>query len=112
MPFKFSRCICLQTPRFESAVNFYKDVLGLDPVEEGEGSAELRAGSNRLLIDEGARMGPILEFLVPDLDAAKEELLAKGCQVVVWEGKGGRCYLRDSFDFFFNLYEDPPAFEG
>jgi hypothetical protein len=57
-------------------------------------------------------MGPILEFLVPDLDAAKEELLAKGCQVVVWEGKGGRCYLRDSFSFFLNLYEDPQAFEG
>jgi hypothetical protein len=32
-------------------------------------------------------MGPILEFLVPDLDAAKEELLAKGCQVFVCEGK-------------------------
>jgi hypothetical protein len=57
-------------------------------------------------------MGPILEFLVPDLDAAKEELLAKGCQVVVWEEKGGRCYLRDSFSFFLNLYEDPQAFEG
>jgi len=112
MPFKFSRCICLQTPRFEPAVNFYRDVLGLDPVEAGEGSAELMAGSNRLFIDEGARMGPILEFLVPDLDAAKEELLAKGCPVVVWEGKGGRCYLRDSFDFFFNLYEGPQAFEG
>jgi catechol 2,3-dioxygenase-like lactoylglutathione lyase family enzyme len=36
MPFKLSRCICLQTPRFESAVNFYKDVLGLDSVEEGK----------------------------------------------------------------------------
>jgi hypothetical protein len=47
-----------------------------------------------------------MEFLVPDVEVAKEELLQLGCEVVRWEGAGGPCYLRDPFGFMFNLYEE------
>jgi catechol 2,3-dioxygenase-like lactoylglutathione lyase family enzyme len=100
----------LQTPKLDSATSFYEDVLGLELVDHREGGAELRAGT-RLFFDRGEQMGPILEFLVPDLGVAKDELFTKGCHIVVWEGKGGRCYVRDPFGFLFNLYEDPQAFE-
>ena len=55
-------------------------------------------------------MGPIMEFLVPDAEAAKEELLKAGCKIVQWEGKGRNCYMRDPFGFVLNLYEEPEAF--
>jgi hypothetical protein len=35
----------------------------------------------------------------------RDEMVAKGCQVVVWEGKGRSCYLRDPFGFVNNLQE-------
>jgi hypothetical protein len=36
VPLIFSRCICRQTPWLESAVGFYKNLFGLDLVEEGK----------------------------------------------------------------------------
>ncbi len=48
---------------------------------------------------------------MPDLEAARDQLVAKGCEVVSWEGKGEDCYIRDPFGFMFNLWEEPEAFE-
>ncbi len=90
-----------------SALAFYRDVLGLESVADGDEGAELKAGCNRLFIDRGSQLGLILEIIVSDLDAAKDMLVSKGCRVVVWEGKGARCYVRNPFGFLFNLYEDP-----
>lgn len=110
MPYKFSSCICLQTPQRDEAKEFYEKVMGLKVASLDKGSVELEAEQNRLFLDMGDPLGPILEFLVPDVEAAKEELLAHGCEIVMWEGKGGCCYLRDPFGFVFNLYENPEAF--
>lgn len=110
MPFKFSRCICLQTPDAEKAMRFYHEVMGLPSVLRTDNQRELTASHNRLFFDNGEPRGPILEFMVPDLDKAKEELLAAGCKVMRWEGKGGCCYIQDPFGFWFNLWEDPQEF--
>ena len=131
MPFKPSRCVCLQVPDPHRAASFYRDRLGLQeaaPQElvaadrEGEVAdreratpfdapgVELVAGPWRLFLDRGPALGPILEFLVPDVEAARQELVAAGCEVVRWEGRGGCCYLRDPFGLVFNLFEDPGAF--
>ena len=110
MPFKFSDCLCLQLPDLDQAVAFYHRIMGLEVTYRGEDNAELQAGSYRLFLDRGDRLGPIMEFLVPDVEKAKEELLQAGCEVVRWEGAGDSCYLRDPFGFVFNLYEEPKAF--
>lgn len=110
--FIFSRSICLQLPERDKAVEFYARVMGLEVVAEEGGSVELRAGQFRLFLDQGSHLGPIMEFLVPDLEKAKQELLAAGCQVLRWEGKGKPCYMRDPFGFVFNLWEEPGAFSS
>jgi len=106
MRFKFSRCLCLQVPECDRAVEFYQKVMGLEVVKRDKESVEFRAGQFRLFLDEGHLMGPIMEFLVPHLEAAKVELMEAGCEVVQWEGEGGRCYMRDPFGFVFNLYQE------
>ena len=110
MPYKFSKCICLQVTDIEKAREFYEKIMGLEVVHQEKDSVELRAGENRVFLDEGKWMGPILEFLVPHVEAAKVELSEAGCEVVQWEGKGGRCYMRDPYGFIFNLYQEPEAF--
>lgn len=110
MSFKFSRCICLQSPDAEKALAFYRDVLKLPQVNATDEMPELKAENNRLFFDAGELRGPILEFIVPDLEKAKAELLAAGCTVIRWDGKGGCCYLQDPFGFWFNLWEDPEEF--
>ncbi len=110
MPYLFSKCICLESPDQPNMVSFYRDVMGLQVAHEHPDSAEIAAGPVRLFLDKRPNLNVIFEFLVPDLESAKEELLASGCEVVRWEGKGGCCYLRDPFGLIFNLYEEPRAF--
>ncbi len=110
MAFKFSSCIALQVPDLERALAFYHRVMGMEVTFHEKDSAELHAGPYRLFLDQGSRLGPVMEFLVPDVEKAKAELLDMDCEVVRWEGAGGACYLRDPFGFVFNLYEDPQAF--
>jgi len=110
MPFKFSRCISLQTDRMEDAVEFYEKVLGLRVLSRDDPCVEIDGSQNRLFIETGKQGGPVFELIVDDLETARDELVSKGCEVVVWQGKGKDCYIRDPFGFMFNLWEDAEAF--
>lgn len=110
MPFKFSRCLCLQSPDAQKMLAFYRDTMGLPQMNATDEMPELAGGPNRIFFDNGDLRGPIMEFLVPDLEKAREELLIAGCTVVRWEGKGQCCYMQDPFGFWFNLWEDPKEF--
>ncbi len=105
MPYKPSRCICIETPRQREAVEFYTKVLGLRVRADNDISVELAADPIRLFVDKRAHSLIVFELLVPDVEAAREDLVAKGCTVVRWEGSGRACYLRDPFGLVFNLYE-------
>ena len=110
MPFKFSRCLCLQTENLDEAAAFYTRIMGLKIVHQEKHTVELEGGPFRIFLDKGENSGPIMEFLVPDVEKARQELLEAGCQLIRWEGKGGCCYMQDPFGFMFNLFEEPGAF--
>ncbi len=105
MSYRLSKNINLETPNLEEAVQFYHEVLGLRIAEMGKDWARFDTGEISLFITEGKSLGPITEFIVADLHKAKNDLLEKGCTVVMWEGKGKHCYMRDPFGFVFNLWE-------
>ncbi len=105
MPYKLSRCFCLQTPDVARARSFYSEVLGFKEISTA-GQVEFDTPPVRLFMDSGPAMGPIFELIVPDLEQARQELLAAGCTVLQWEGKGKTCYVRDPFGFTFNLFEE------
>jgi len=105
MPYKLSRCVCIETPDKEKAVAFYHGVLGLEIRQDDQECTELDGEHVRFFIDEAATAQVVFEFMVPDAEQAKEELVAAGCTVVRWEGKGKCCYMRDPFGLMFNLWE-------
>jgi len=107
MTHEMSNCICLQVPDIKKARILYQKILNGRMVNEDEDSVELKSGTLRIFLDRGDTMGPILEILVGDVELAREELLQAGCIPVQWEGRGGRCYMRDPFGFVFNLFEEP-----
>ena len=111
MPYKLSRCVALQTPDLKKAITFYEGVIGLKVKSNDGQMAELGTEPIRLFLDTGAPLGPVMEFVVPDLEKAKQELLKAGCQIIRWEGKGKPCYIRDPFGFLFNIYEEPETFK-
>src|SRR4030067_3183852 len=109
MQFKFSRCFAYQTPDVDKAIKFYRDVIGLELVENTAETIEFRAGQFRFFLDKGPTMGPIMELVVADLEAGKAALLEAGCQVDRGGGKGRPCYMKDPFGLLFNVFEETEA---
>ncbi len=110
MPFKLSRCISLRHPAQEHVVKFYREVLGIDVSGKVRKAYELQTEPIRMFVDRGQPRELVLELLVPDLEKAREELVAAGCRVIRWEGRGKDCYIRDPFGTTYNLWEEPEAF--
>lgn len=108
MKFKLSRCICLQHPARDKIIDYYRDVLGQNIKFDSDNLAEIDGSPIRMFIDQGEPRELILEFEVEDLEAAREHLVAAGCRVIRWEGKGKPCYIRDPFGTLFNLWEKIP----
>jgi catechol 2,3-dioxygenase-like lactoylglutathione lyase family enzyme len=112
MKYKLSNHINFPTSQWQEATAFYRDVMGLQ--EGGNVSGHSHFVSNDIHIyfeGDTSVAGPIFEFLVPDLEGAKQELLAAGCTVMRWDGLGKSCYMRDPFGFTFNVFEDKSAFQ-
>lgn len=106
MKFRLSRCICLQHPAKDRIIEFYKDIFGLNVTEDSGGQVEIEGDPIRFFLDEGEPRELILEFIVDNLELAREHLVAAGCRVIRWEGRGKTCYMRDPFGTMFNLWED------
>ena len=98
-----SRDIIIQTDKFAAAVHFYKNVLRLPVTHQSEKLVGFETGSFCLYVEPGSLHGPVLEFYVADVEAAKKELVPAGCRVEQEDPSVPRCYLRDPFGLTFNL---------
>jgi predicted enzyme related to lactoylglutathione lyase len=101
--FQSSRDVILQTEAWAEAVNFYGQVLGLPVSYESEALVGFETGAFCLYVEKGKGHGPVFEFLVSDVQAAKKRLLASGCIVQEEDDSIPRCYVRDPYGFVFNL---------
>lgn len=98
-----SRDILIQTDDMESAAEFYETVLGLEVFMREPTMIGLGAGSFRLFLDKAAPYGPVLEFKVDNLAAAKRALTEAGCRIENEDPSVPRCYVRDPFGLIFNI---------
>jgi catechol 2,3-dioxygenase-like lactoylglutathione lyase family enzyme len=101
--FRASRDVIIRTAGFDEAARFYESVLGLKKFLDGESMAGFESGAFRLYVERGPAHGPVFDFLVPDLQAAKAALLAAGCAVIEEDPALPRCYIRDPYGLTFNI---------
>jgi len=66
-------------------------------------------GAFCLYVEQGREHGPVFEFLVPDVEAAKRRLVDAGCLVVEEDAAIPRCYMRDPYGVVFNIGRAPAA---
>jgi len=104
-----TRDIIIRTERFREATRFYQSVLGLKMFHDTESLAGFETGAFRLYVEQGAAHGPVLDFIVEDMQAAKLELLSNGCTVVEEDPKVPRCYIRDPHGLVFNIEQSGAA---
>jgi catechol 2,3-dioxygenase-like lactoylglutathione lyase family enzyme len=98
-----SRDVIIRTPRWEEAVRFYQCVLGFELASRDPGMAGVETGAFRLYVEAGEAHAPVFDFLVADVGATRDRLLAAGCTLVEENPALPRCYLRDPFGVVFNL---------
>ncbi len=101
--YRSSRDVILRTRQWEQARDFYASVLGLEVVKESDVLLRVETGAIRLFVEKGDSHGPVFDFLVPDVQAAKKRLLAAGCVLIEENPSVPRCYLQDPFGLVFNL---------
>lgn len=106
MRFRMSPNVAVRTTCLEEAVDFYTNVLGFRNRSDDLKLADLDASPLTLYVDEDPEFrGPILELFVDDLEQARETLVANGCTVLRWRGKGQDCYIQDPFGVIYNIWE-------
>ena len=101
--FKASRDIIVRTENWSEALKFYGSVLGLPITERGETIVGFETGAFCLYVERGKEHGPVFDFLVPDVQEAKRQLVAAGCTVIEENPKIPRCYIRDPYGMIFNV---------
>jgi catechol 2,3-dioxygenase-like lactoylglutathione lyase family enzyme len=101
--FRSSRDVIIRTADWSKATAFYRDVLGLAVTHTGDRLIGFETGAFRLFVEKGKPHGPVFEFFVPDVEAAKTGLLAAGCTLEEELPSIPRCYIRDPYGFVFNL---------
>lgn len=106
MTFTMSPNVAVRTRNFSEAVDFYTNVLGFQNRSDSPDLADLDASPLRLFVIEDTKVrGPVMELFVEDLAEARETLVANGCKVLRWRGKGQDCYVEDPFGVIFNVWE-------
>jgi predicted enzyme related to lactoylglutathione lyase len=98
-----SRDVIVRTPDWSAAREFYGEVLGLTVTNESSSMLRVETGHFRLFVESGTPHGPVFDFIVADVQAAKAKLLAAGCVLLEEDPSIPRCYIQDPFGLVFNL---------
>jgi len=101
--FRSSREVIIRTDTWTEATKFYETALGLPVTLRTDTMMGFETGAFCLYIEKGDAHGPVFEFLVPDVQAAKRSLVAAGCSVQEEDAAVPRCYMRDPYGLVFNL---------
>jgi catechol 2,3-dioxygenase-like lactoylglutathione lyase family enzyme len=107
--FSSTREVILRTDRWSEAVAFYTSVLALPIAYQDKKIVGFETGSFRLYVEKGDEHGPVFEFLVLNVNAAKHQLLQAGCTIVEEDPSVPRCYMRDPYGLVFNIARAPEA---
>ena len=100
---KSTREVILRTKNWAEAVHFYSSVLGLPVTYSDATIVGFETGSFCLYVEKGNEHGPVFEFLVRDVQSAKQMLTAAGCEVVEENPAVPRCYIKDPYGLVFNI---------
>lgn len=107
--FQSSRDVIIRTEAWADATRFYESVLGL-PTSHWSGTLMgFETGAFCLYVEKGDEHGPVFEFLVPDVEAAKRRLVDAGCTIVEENASVPRCHIRDPYGVVFNIDRAPAA---
>ena len=103
MASKFGTDILIQAPDPKVAAEFYVKQLGFKISGEDGNMISLHGKHINLFIEEGPALGSVLEVTVENVEEAKKQLVANGCEILKDEPEFPRCYVKDPYGLIYNL---------
>jgi catechol 2,3-dioxygenase-like lactoylglutathione lyase family enzyme len=103
--FEFSPYIALQVRDFDKAVEFYKNIFGMDLIKKYQKEAHFKKGKFNFFVEKQKPGRVILEFKVEDFDEAKELLESQGCTIVMLYNKKSALFL-DPYGVTFHIFQE------
>lgn len=105
MKFRSNNCVRVHLPDLKRAEAFFTGVLGFRLTDKSATQLEYDTGRFLLCVNKSEQaLPPIPSFTVISAKAAKEHLLASGCEIV--EDRGTSLYFRDPFGMVYDVIED------
>ncbi len=98
----FGPDILIQSEDPEKAAAFYVNQLGFEITGKSP-MISLHGNHINLFVEQGPKLGPVLEVTVKNVDEAKASLVKAGCEIVKDEPGFPRCYVRDPYGLIYNL---------
>jgi predicted enzyme related to lactoylglutathione lyase len=99
----FGTDILIQVPDPTLAAQFYVEHLGFAITDVSPRMISLHGEHINLFIEQGFKLGPVLEVKVANLEEAKSRLVDNGCSIVKDQPAFPRCYVKDPFGLIYNL---------
>lgn len=99
----FGADILIQAEDPKAAAAFYVNQLGFEITDPNPGMIGIQGPHINLYIEPGPALGPVLEVTVPNVEAARRQLVAAGCVIIKDEPRFPRTYIRDPFGLIYNL---------
>lgn len=114
MKFRFEPDIAITVRKYEKAVEFYQQVLGMRLIRQDEGETVLRLPGATFYVEDGGDELPIRTpatfcFSTDDFRAAEERLFAAGCRLSAVVEGGRMVHDPYGLAFFLCPTETTPA---
>lgn len=106
MSFQLTNYVAFQVKNYNSAVEFYKQVLGFELVTFTENESKFKCGDRYFFIEkkEDGDLRTYFEFSVPDIVVAKEQLTQAGCKIL-WQHNEKSFGFSDPYGMCFHVFE-------
>src|SRR5438552_7362639 len=101
--FQSLRDVIIQTDNWAKAIEFYETTMGFTVSHRSSNLMGFETGAFCLYVEKGNRPGPVFDFLVPDIQEAKRQLVAAGCTIIEENPAVPRCYIKDPYGVVFNI---------
>jgi predicted enzyme related to lactoylglutathione lyase len=108
MRLEFSPYIAFHVKDYGRAVEFYRDVMGMQLIQAGEAEAEFKCGPITIFVEPGDQQKVFFEFKTDDLASAKEAFVKAGCRLEATKTPEGQasCFVFDPFGMIFHLWQE------
>ena len=105
MKFEFSPYIAFQVKDYKDAVEFYKNVLGMETVKDGENETHLKCGPINFFVENSSDGNTFFEFKVEDIKKARQLLEQNRCKVTQ-EYSEKSLMFADPYGMKFHIWQD------